>query len=302
MEYANTKLFTLKKDYKVDQKKVEQEIEQYKKTGRLSLILVDNDYAIVDNAEAFLAGKKLGLKYLESAREKSKIKPDTRFPSAFLLELTNKCNLFCRMCPRNQMSREIKDMEFDVFKKVVDEMAQHKIEGLWLYNIGESLLHPHFFEMLEYAGKYENLHPLWLSTNGVKMTEENSAKILNSKLDFFNISLNALDENTHKKIARKPNFQLIMDNIENLLKMKKKLGTKKPYIRVQVIDMPEMHDQIERFTKEWGPKADIISVNKLEEFSGQKEIPSNKGINQSGKITTPCRRIDRGFLYIFADN
>lgn len=99
MEYANINIFELKKGQRINEKRIKQEINEYKKTGKLSSILVDNDYNIVKNAEAYWAGKRLGLKYLESSRVKSKIKPDSKFPPAFLLELTNKCNLFCRMCP-----------------------------------------------------------------------------------------------------------------------------------------------------------------------------------------------------------
>ena len=40
------------------------------------------------------------------------------------------------------------DMNFITFKKIVNEVSNHKLDGLWLYNIGESMIHPEFFEML----------------------------------------------------------------------------------------------------------------------------------------------------------
>jgi len=303
MEYANINLFRLNKDQNIVEKEVERETDSYRTNGQLSAVIVDNDYNIVDNAEAYISGKRLGLKYLESSRIKFMERPNSDFPSAFLVELTNRCNSLCKMCPRNQLTREEKDMDIEVFKKLIDEISMHHIDGLWLYNIGESMLHPQFFEMLEYVNRYPNIYPIWLSTNGTTLDETNAKKLLNSELDFLNVSLNALDEETHKRISPRLDFHLIMENVNNFLMIKKKVNKRKPFLRVQIIDQPEVHHQVKAFVEEWGPKADITSINKLESFSGQKEIPSNKDIIEKPlKNMEPCKRIVRGFLYIFSNN
>ena len=303
MEYANIKIFKLDKTQRIDNKKVEQEITEYKKGRKLSNIEVDPDYNIVKNAESYIAGKLLKLKYLESSRIKSMRKPNDKFPATFLIELTNRCNLNCRMCPRNQLERPLKDMDADIFKRLIDEISHHKIEGLWIYNIGESLLHPKFFEMLEYLKRYPDIKPIWLSTNGTTLTNENTQKLLSSKLDFLNFSLNAMDKKTHQHISRVDNYDMIMTNIDEFMRMKKQMKTRKPFFRVQIIDMPEMHDKIDQFIKKWGPKVDIISINKLEKFVGQKDIPTNADENAKNEaVGGVCKRIDRGIMYIFSDN
>jgi len=303
MEYANIRIFKLDKKIPVDEKKVEAEIARYKKTGKLSNIEVDPDYNIVKNPEAYAAGKRLKLKYLESSRIKSMKKPNDNFPATFLIELTNRCNLNCRMCPRNQLERAEKDMDMKVFERLVDEISKHKIEGIWVYNIGESMLHPQFFEMMEYLKKYPDIKPIWLSTNGTTLIRENAKKLLNSRIDFLNFSLNAMDKKTHQQITRYDNYDMVMENISGFMKMKEEMKARKPFFRVQIIDMPEMHDKIPAFMKEWGPKADIISINKLEKFVGQKEIPTNTDDGATaGFASGICKRIDRGIMYIFADS
>jgi wyosine [tRNA(Phe)-imidazoG37] synthetase (radical SAM superfamily) len=303
MEYANIDLFRLNKDQNIDGNKVDGEMDNHRTNGRLTSIIVDNNYNIIDNAEAYIAGKNLGLKYLESSRIKSIKDLNSDFPAALLVEITNRCNLLCRMCPRNQLTREEKDMDVAVFKRLMDEISMHQIDGLWLYNIGESMLHSRFFEMLSYVNKYPNIHPLWLSTNGTTLNETNANKLLNSKLDFLNFSLNALDEETYKIISPRSKFHIVMKNLNNFLMKKKRMNKRKPFLRVQVIDQPEVHNQIKTFIEEWGPKADIISINQLERFIGQREIPSNKDIIEKPlKNTEPCKRIDRGFLYVFSNN
>jgi wyosine [tRNA(Phe)-imidazoG37] synthetase (radical SAM superfamily) len=300
MEYANIRIFRLNKELPIDERKVNEEIVKYQETGKMSNIVVDHDYNILSNVESYIAGKRLRLKYLESSRIKSMKKLDDKFPAAFLIELTNRCNLNCIMCPRNQLERPPKDMGADVFKKLIDEISEHKIDGLWLYNIGESMIHPDFFDMLDYLKKYPGIKPIWLSTNGTTLTNWNVRSLLGSKLDFLNFSLNAMDKKTHQNISRVDNYEMIMNNVSRFMKMKKKMGLRKPFFRVQIIDMPEMHNKIDKFIKKWGPKADIISVNKLEKFVGQKEIPTNKDIEDFDSGV--CKRIDRGIMYIFSDN
>lgn len=304
MEYANIKLFKLKNKEGIDEDKVKEYLKKYRQNKKLKPVLVDNDYNIIKNLEVFLAGKKLGVKYLESSRIKSKFNSTYKFPSAILLELTNRCNLFCRMCPRNQLTRPLMDMDYSTFRKIVDEISKHKLDGLWLYNIGESMIHPKFFEMLDYVSKLGCIHPLWLSTNGTTLNEKSSIRLLNSGLDYLNFSLNALDAQNHKIISGRSNFDLVMHNLNNFIRLKKKLKKRKPFLRLQLIDQPEVHNQLDKFVKRWGPKVDIISINALETFVGQKEIPSNIILRASKyqKNIQPCKRIGRGFLYIFSNN
>jgi len=77
-------------------------------------------------------------------RRAEQIKQTDRFPKRILLELTTACNSECTTCPRNVLARKIEHMDVDVAKRVINELADVGISGLWLYNIGESLLHPDF--------------------------------------------------------------------------------------------------------------------------------------------------------------
>ncbi len=303
MEYANIKIFRRDAEKEIHEQKVNEEIEKFKKTARLSNIVVDNDYNIIESEEAYIAGKRLGLKYLESSRKRKIRSSESDFPLKILMELTNRCNLLCIMCPRNSLIRETVDLDFNLFQKLIDEISKYEIQRLWLYNIGESMLHPRFFEMLEYVNKYPSIHPLWLSTNGNLLDELNAKKLLNSGLDFLNLSLNALDRENYKKISPKSDFNLVMKNLNNFLSLKKKMNKRKPFFRIQMIDIPIVHHQIGKFFEEWGPKVDIINVNRLEKFIGQRDIPTNVDIIDERVVNTePCKRIDRGFMYIFSNN
>ncbi len=68
------------------------------------------------------------------------------FPKRILFEMTSKCNFLCRMCPQQNLKRPRMDMSGELYRKVIDEIDTYGIEGIWLYHLGESLLHPEFRE------------------------------------------------------------------------------------------------------------------------------------------------------------
>lgn len=298
MEYGNINIFQINSSNPTSNK-IEQIVDGYRKKGNMPPVTIDNDYNILSGEEIYWAGKKMGLPYLLAQRAHPAEADPISFPSRLLVEVTNDCNSFCKMCPRKYLTREKKHMEPALFKKVIDEISKYPCDGLWLYNIGESLLHPDFFNLLDYVQNYPGIRPLWLSTNGMLITEKVSERILGSKLDYLNFSLNALDEETHKKISPMLDFQTIVTNLNNLIRMKMDRKQRKPFVRVQMIDQPVAHHQIEQFKGEWGPKADIISINILEEFSK----PSLAGTKRKmvDKKKYKCTRMDKGFIYIYSN-
>jgi MoaA/NifB/PqqE/SkfB family radical SAM enzyme len=223
------------------------------------------------------------------------------FPKRFLLELTNHCNSLCTMCPRNVLNRPLQHMDTVLAKEVIAQLAEAGISGLWLYNIGESLLHPDFFEILDYCAKFNSLGTIWLSTNGEILSEEIIEKILHSSIDILNYSVNAMSEENFKKIAPQLHFHQVHSHFKALLRRKRELGRRRPFIRAQMIKLPYVLHEVDEFISVYGDQADIISINELEVFSqnvatedGTKELVINERILQ-------CNRLEREDFFIFAD-
>lgn len=77
--------------------------------------------------------------------------------TTIVFELTNRCNLNCIMCPVNRDMRRKKGfMDVKLFKKIIDENPQ--LYCTVLYFRGKSLLHPNFFDMVNY-GAYFGYYP-----------------------------------------------------------------------------------------------------------------------------------------------
>ena len=67
------------------------------------------------------------------------------------------------------MTREGGFMEFDLFKKIIDDC--NDLEHLCMHNWGEPLLHKDIFRMIEYA-KNKGVNYVVMNTNGTLLTDK----------------------------------------------------------------------------------------------------------------------------------
>lgn len=93
------------------------------------------------------------------------------------IELTTRCNLKCRYCPSPQKLRPHEDMKWDTFKAALDVVRFFVRQGtqteLSMTGIGESLMHPRFFEAVAAARAVIGPHrDLVITTNGLLLDDE----------------------------------------------------------------------------------------------------------------------------------
>jgi len=219
------------------------------------------------------------------------------FPRRILFEMTSECNFRCRMCPQLNLQRPRMHMAGELYRSVVDEIDANGIEGMWLYHLGESLLHPEFRENLRHISTKTNLGILWMSTNGQYFTEANIRCVLDSNLDYINFSMHAVTEQTYKTVTTQGDFRTVENNLERFFELK---GTgsprKKPFMHCQMIEQETTRHETDAFIEKYSARADIVSINMLEYAS----LPNNEfGIQQRDrKPLTSCLRVERNDCFI----
>lgn len=224
----------------------------------------------------------------------------TSFPRRILFEMTNRCNFLCRMCPQQHMERTRMDMAGDLYRNVIDEINHHGVEGLWLYHLGESIVHPEFKENLHHISTKKNLGIIWMSTNGEKFTEDIIRCVLKSNIHYINFSAHAVTEKTYKTIALQGSFDVVQNNLKKLYEIK---GTKnlprKPFIHCQMIEQETTKHEIDAFIKTHYRNADIVSVNMLEYV----HFPNNAfGYTQrERKPLSTCLRVSRNDCIVLSN-
>ncbi len=108
------------------------------------------------------------------------------------LELTNKCNFSCLFCPDCVMTRERGVMEEDLARSALDQIADLDLANKVTFHVmGEPLLHPRFFEILDYAASRKLA--VGLTTNGALLTPSIIERLAQRDLYQIDISLQTPD-------------------------------------------------------------------------------------------------------------
>src|SRR3989339_1546866 len=104
-------------------------------------------------------------------------KPDKKYsikaayPNNLMIEVTNACNLSCKMCYHKNMKRKIGFMTANLFTKVIDQAVALGIENVGMYTVGEAFLHPKIFDFIKIA-KQKGVKYVYVTTNGNVLNEE----------------------------------------------------------------------------------------------------------------------------------
>lgn len=199
------------------------------------------------------------------------------------IEVTNNCNLKCSMCVRQHMTREIGNMELDVFKKIVDEGKKY-FEFVGLQDIGEPLLNKNIFAMIWYCNA-NNLKTL-ISTNATVLNGEISENLLNSGINYIIFAFDGAKKETYEKIRIGANYEKVVNNIKNFLKEKVKRKIK-IFCTLQCIYMSETEKEIREFRKMWNiPGVNAIRIRQITHGIDLNNQEQKKYSNINYKV--PC--------------
>jgi MoaA/NifB/PqqE/SkfB family radical SAM enzyme len=197
------------------------------------------------------------------------------FPSMIILENTTVCNLRCIHCPQGQGWPERDDyhalyLDWDLYKKAIDEIAENKITLLRFAPEGEALIHPQFIDQVAYA-KAKGIAPVNLTTNGLTLDNQaiesgkrvpgktNLDRLLELGIDIIDISLDAANRESYERIRVRSNYHRVWSNIHRLLYLREKLKAPTK-VMLSIVDQPENHEEVEQFVRYWTPLVDRVLV------------------------------------------
>ena len=112
-------------------------------------------------------------------------------PSVFEISNSGMCNRKCAFCPRSDPNYEHNNefIEEKMYKKFVDEIAQHQYSGTIIFSgYVEPLLHKRIYSDIRYTKeKLPNVN-IELITNGDPLNDERALKLFDNGLDVLLIS------------------------------------------------------------------------------------------------------------------
>jgi len=208
-------------------------------------------------------------------RVKFRIFPKLRivpnFPTHVDIEVASSCQMRCPMCYTTYMDDEKKGlMNFDLFKRLVDQCAEEGVYSIRLSWRGEVLLNRRFIEMIAYAYS-KGIPEVAFLTNAELLTEKLCAAIVESGVKWVSISADGTGD-IYNHIRAPAEFSETLEKVKMLRREREKSGKAHPLIRVQSVASAAMND-IDDFYKSWRPVADRINLiaDEIRDFSVFKD-------------------------------
>ena len=140
----------------------------------------------------------------------------------------------------------------DFFRETIDQLHK-ELTYLVFYFQGEPYLNPDFLEMVKYASSKKIYTAT--STNAHYLNDANAKRTVESGLDRLIISIDGTTQDTYQQYRVGGHLQKVLEGAKNIVKWKKELKSKTPFIIFQFLVVRHNEHQIEevkRFAKEIG--------------------------------------------------
>lgn len=195
----------------------------------------------------------------DSGEPMDKYKNLPEFPRYIDIELTNKCNYKCLMCPvgTGQIKRERGFMSDETYSKILNEIKKYKTPIRFI-RWGEPTLHKNFIEYIRQAKELGII--CHFNTNGTLLSEENMKQLVEIGLDSMKFSFQGVDEKSYSEMRNSNLFNTLVDKIKMFYKIR---GDKQyPYIHVASTITYETKSQVEGFKEYMKDYCDLVTIGR----------------------------------------
>ncbi|MDO8997494.1 radical SAM/SPASM domain-containing protein [Sediminibacterium sp.] len=200
-------------------------------------------------------------------------------PISISFEPTTSCNLRCPECPSGlrEFTRPTGMLKKDFFQETIDEIYKDLLYLIFYFQ-GEPYLNPQFLEMVKYANR-KGIYTA-TSTNAHYLTDENARKTVESGLDRLIISIDGTTQDVYQQYRVGGKLDKVIEGAKNIVKWKKELNSKTPFVFFQfLVVKPNEHqiEEIKALSKEIG--VDQVRFKTAQVYNYQEDpnglIPSN---------------------------
>lgn len=163
------------------------------------------------------------------------MKGDKAPPFTIELNITNKCNLKCRMCWLRSFSYEKPEVKEITWKKVVKEACDLGVEEFRIPGSGEPFMKKKLVLELVKIIKEKDKKGLLIS-NGTLIDKKVAEVLVKFEWDILTISIDGPNEEIHDYIRGiRGAFRRTILNVKRIVSLKRKYGKEYPYLRMNTV-------------------------------------------------------------------
>lgn len=228
--------------------------------------------------------------FLKQKLKLDKFEDYLRFPMYYEIETVNACNASCRMCTVNKWGENGNPFMSDtLFRKMADELIdnRHIVRTVNLSRDGEPLLDRKLEEKITYLKKGGVKH-ITFSTNASLLTKKRALSLLTSGMDEIMFSIDGLKKETFEKIRAGLNFEKIINNVSQFIKLRDSTASTVK-IRVRMVIQQENLSEVGDWGKYWrGVLQKQDSVHAKNVHSWANTLENFIAVKETTKLSTPC--------------
>ena len=215
------------------------------------------------------------------------------FPLHLDIGITNICNLECTFCARTILVdedkfREPAHMDFELYKKIIDEAAEIGTFSINLNLLNEPLINPELVKMIKYA-KMKGIVDVHFHSHGGLLTEKKSLELIDSGLDKLLVSLDSTKKESYEKLRVLSNFDSVISNLKRFKEMRDSRQNLQPLIKCNFIEFPGITQEEMKENLEFGlTLADCVGFQ--EYIDPTNTIGENKVYKSDYKSSFACQQ------------
>ncbi|MDR2076421.1 MAG: SPASM domain-containing protein [Desulfovibrio sp.] len=197
------------------------------------------------------------------------------FPRAVEFQTLSTCNAKCLFCPHSQSPERIPHgrMEDGMIDAIIDECSRHLVGRISPYLTNEPLLDKRMPDIL--AAIRKRCRPFVktkINTNASLLTETVGRRLIDSGLSQLWFSVNGYSPETYRA-SMGLDFKVSMANIDAFLALKKKLGRRRPGIKVTTLNTSLIRPELPYAREYWAKRGVAFSVHHMDNRAGS--VPAN---------------------------
>jgi MoaA/NifB/PqqE/SkfB family radical SAM enzyme len=166
-------------------------------------------------------------------------------PSHIDLELSTRCNLRCSFCFRNEVKIKQQYIDYKLAIKVLDQIKNQSVKFNWR---GETLIHPDFSSIIDYAKNYKNIYTM-LHTSLALDDPTRVIDALTFDIDELKISIDSCRPLIYSKIRKGSILDNVLRNTRVIQQARLFAGLKSVIINRRTSEITEPEKEFTDFFK-----------------------------------------------------
>ncbi len=190
------------------------------------------------------------------------------------MDITNKCNLLCKMCFYPGTVGEPKfDMEPWLFRKIANQIFP-LAETVSLSCQYEPLMSRHFDEVLDIVAE-GTCQRVGFVTNGMLLTERRCQRLVdNPYIESFAVSIDGATKETYERFRINARWEKLIDNLKQLSALKISRKTPRPYLQLNMVLMKSTVGELRQLV-ELAKEVGAVLIEAI------RYVPMNTGLDEA---------------------